>query len=94
MPENRLLSLGDDMPVTGGVELPSQMVATPDTSDDCAPDDDLGRQVYWLLKLHPNAVSLKFRQSDLFSMDDDTKRLLIADIQNSLGVSPLIWDVL
>jgi hypothetical protein len=84
---------GDQTPVTGGVALPHHLVAT-SVADDSAPGDDLGRQAYWLLKLHPEKVSLKFRQSDLSGMDDATKRLLIADIQYALGVGPFQGDIL
>ena len=87
------ISAGDQTPVIGGVGLPDYLVASYIGSDD-APDDDLGRQAYWLLKLNPNAASLKFRKSDLAGMDDDTKRLLISDIQFALGIAPLKTDVL
>lgn len=86
--------IGDDTPVTGGVALPSCLIAAPVVDDDAAPSDDLGRQAYWLLKGNADKVSLKFRQSDLAAMDDDTKRLLIADIQRSLGVVSFKKDVL
>jgi hypothetical protein len=84
---------GDSTPVTGGIALPSRLISTP-TADDGVPDDDLGRQAYWLLKLHPDKVSLRFRQSDLSAMDDNTKRQLIADIQYALGVSPFEGNTL
>jgi hypothetical protein len=83
----------DDAPVTGGVPLPRCLVAS-SRVDDSAPDDDLGRQAYWLLKLNCDSISLKFRKSDLSRMDDDTKRLLISDIQHALGVKPFKSDVL
>ena len=93
MAKTRSRIIGDQTPSTGGVDLPSSLIATP-VNDDTAPSDDLGRQAYWLLKLHPDCVSLKFRNSDLTAMDDDTKRLLIADIQFALGVSPFKGDIL
>ena len=68
--------------------------ASPALDDDAAPSDDLGRQAYWLLKMNADKVALRFRKSDLASMDDDTKRLLIADIQHALGVAPFKKDVL
>lgn len=86
-------TMGDPTPVTGGIALPDRLIAKHD-SDDSAPADDLGRQAYWLLKLHPDKVSLKFRQSDLSGMDDTTKILLIADVQYALGVAPFKGDVL
>jgi hypothetical protein len=93
MPRNCSKKTGDRTPVTGGVPIPDKLISTPTTTD-TAPDDDLGRQAYWLLKLHPNNVSLRFRQSDLSGMDDDTKRRLIADIQFALGLAPFKGDAL
>lgn len=93
MATTQVFGVGDLSPVIGGATLPAHLLATP-TLDDIAPDDDLGRQAFWLLKLHPSDVSLKFRNSDLLAMDDDTKRLLIGDIQFALGVAPLKGDVL
>ena len=86
--------VGDKTPVTGGAALPSCLIASPALDDDAAPSDDLGRHAYWLLKMNADKVSLKFRKSDLAAMDDHTKRLLIADIQHSLGVDPFKKDVL
>lgn len=93
MPKNSLPSTGDTTPVTGGIALPDRFIAS-QAADESAPADDLGRQAYWLLKLHPDKVSLRFRQSDLAGMDDATKRLLIADIQFALGVAPFSGEVL
>jgi hypothetical protein len=80
--------IGDATPITGGVPLPAHLVGTLPCDDDF-PNDDLGRQAYWLLKMNADKVALKFRQSDLAAMDDDTKRQLIADIQHAIGVAPL-----
>ena len=85
---------GDRTPVIGGVALPAHLVATPSSMPDVAPLDDLGRQALWLLKLHPDKVSLKFRNADLSAMNDNTKRLLISDIQYALGIAPFKADVL
>lgn len=85
--------IGDTTPVTGGVGLPARLAATP-PCDDGVPHDDLGRQAYWLLKMNADKVSLKFRQSDLAAMDDNTKRLLIADIKRAIGVAPFKKAVL
>lgn len=87
MGKRKTRDAGDSTPVTGGVSLPAHLQATL-SSDGDLPADDLGRQAYWLLRLNANRVALRFRQSDLAAMDDDTKRQLIADIQRSLGVSP------
>ncbi len=84
---------GDETPVTGGVELPSQLTR-PLPVDEDFPSDELGQQAYWLLKLNADKIALKFRQSDLSAMDDDTKQQLIADIRDSLGVKPFTKAVI
>ncbi|MCO6454546.1 MAG: hypothetical protein J5I93_04440 [Pirellulaceae bacterium] len=85
--------IGDATPVTGGVPLPARLVDTLPCDDD-VPSDDLGRQAYWLLKMNADKVALKFRQSDLVAMDDNTKRQLIGDIQRAIGVAPFNRAVL
>lgn len=93
--ENQLALIGDDTPVTGGVELPPHLLASPTDTDDCVlNNDDLGRHLYWLLKLHPDAISPKLNPSHLPTMDDDAKRRFILEIQNTLGIAPLTGDVL
>lgn len=93
MTQNPTRPEGDLTPITGGLALPPTLVDMPD-ADDNAPTDDLGREAYLLMKLHPGAVSLKFRDCDLSRMDDATKRTLIADIHHALGIAPLKGDVL
>lgn len=85
--------IGDATPVTGGVALPAPLVAPPPCDDD-VPNDDLGRQAYWLVKINADKLALRFRQSDLASIHDDTKRQLIADIQLAIGVAPFKKAVL
>lgn len=99
MTQNPTRPEGDLTPITGGIALPSNLIDTSDAddtaaADDTAPTDDLGREAYTLMKLHPGAVSLKFRDCDLSRMDDATKRTLIADIHHALGSAPLKCDVL
>jgi hypothetical protein len=93
MPKRIARRVGDQTPATGGVQLPMCLVR-PIPADDDAPSDDLGRQAYWLLRMNADKVSLRFRQSDLASMDADTKRQLIADIQRAIGVAPFKKTVL
>jgi hypothetical protein len=93
MPKLPVKKRGDATPVTGGIPLPDCLDGSIGI-DDAAPSDDLGRQAYWLLKMNAGKVSLKFRKSDLASMDDGTKRQLIADIQRALGVAPFKKSVL
>lgn len=93
MTQNPTRPEGDLTPIAGGIALPSNLVDTSD-ADDVAPTDDLGREAYLLMKLHPDAVSLKFRNCDLSCMDDAAKRTLIADIRRALGIAPLKGNVL
>jgi hypothetical protein len=85
--------IGDATPVTGGVALPARLIA-PISCDGDVPSDDLGRQAYWLLKMNSDKLALRFRQSDLAAMDNDTKRQLIADIRAALGIAPFKKAVL
>ena len=80
--------VGDSTPVTGGVDLPASLIAPTADESDAPPRDDLGRQAYWLLKLHADKIAIQVRPSDLKTMDDEAKRRLIADIQAAIGVSP------
>ena len=50
---------GDLTPVIGGCDIPQHLIASP-APFGCPPDDDLGRQVFWLLSLHPE-INLQFR---------------------------------
>lgn len=83
---------GDPTPVIGGCDIPSRAVDSP-TPLGCAPDDDLGRQVFWLLSVHPE-INVQFRDRDLIAMDDATKQTLLDDIHSILGVRPLNLNAL
>ena len=78
--------LGDQISVIGGADLPADLFDVQDFPAD-VPTDDLSQQLFWLQKMNPGVV--KFRNSDLVAMDDDTKRAMIADIQYALGLGPL-----
>ena len=78
---------GDSTPVIGGCGIPAHLIDSP-APIGCPPDDDLGRQVFWLLSLHPE-IDLQFRDRDLNGMDDATKQALLNDIHAVLGVRPL-----
>jgi hypothetical protein len=88
MAMNEILSAGDATPVTGGISTPEHLLATIEPVGN-PPDDDLGRQVSWLLSLHQKKLPVEFRQLDVAGMDDVAKRSLIADIQRELGFRPL-----
>ena len=86
-------AVGDDTPVTGGIDLAHGLTRQLPADVDL-PTEDLGQQAYWLLKLNADKIALKFRQSDLSAMDDATKQQLIADIRDSLGVKPFVKAVI
>lgn len=78
---------GDPTPVTGGVKVPARLLRAVPNPDAPAPDSPLDRHLLRLLTLHKD-VSVKFRSVDLTKMDDPTKRALLADIQDLLGIAP------
>ena len=78
---------GDPTPMIGGCGIPSRRIDSP-APFGCPPDDDLGRQVFWLLSLHPE-ISLEFRDRDLSGMDDARKQKVLDDIQSILSLRPL-----
>jgi hypothetical protein len=78
---------GDPTPVIGSCDIPAHLTDSP-APFGLPPDDDLGRQVFWLLSLHPE-ITLQFRDKDLIGMDNATKQTLLDDIHAILGVRPL-----
>ncbi len=74
-------------PVIGGCAIPSSLLNSPDQTG-TLPDDDLGRQIHWLLNSHPD-IKLQFRDKDLDAMDNATKQQLLSDINTVLGIQPL-----
>ena len=51
------------------------------------PEDDLGRESAILRHLHPELI--RFRDEDLTAMDDATRRALLADMRQALGIGML-----
>jgi hypothetical protein len=49
--------------------------------------DPLGRYATKLMALHTDIID--FRQKDMSKMDDDTKRMLISDMQEILGIKSI-----
>ena len=49
--------------------------------------DDLTIRLHFLLKVNP-LLKVRFRADDLDSLDDRTKRELLADIDDALGLRP------
>lgn len=84
---NQKTTPGDPVSVVGGVDLPQHLIDAP-AADSSFPSDDLGQQLYWLITMNPS-LKLNFRDSDIQSMDDSTKRKLIAHVQFALGITPL-----
>ena len=48
----------------------------------------LDKKMARLLALHPE-LRIRFRNNDLSSLDDKTKRALLRDMQDILGITPL-----
>ena len=78
----------DFVPVTGGSDLHSNYLR----SGTCALQDlkvttDIDRHLVRLLTLHPD-LQVAFRCHELASLDDSTKRDLLCDINDLLGIKP------
>ena len=75
--------------VVGGVDL-----STKNTRKDISIPKDLivssalDRRMAQLLTLHPE-LQVKFRNNNLSSLDDETKKALLQDMQDILGITPL-----
>lgn len=83
------ISNDDFAPVAGGRQLtPDQLRADLDTVGDLVAKSDLDLHLVRLLTLHPN-VKLRFQSPNLSKLDDATKRSLIEDINDALGIKPL-----
>ncbi len=93
MASTHLRGVGDQTPVTGGVSVPSHLVAT-ELVCGIAPDDDLGRRAFWLLTLHSKSLPAELRSTDLSVMNVEAKRRLIAEIQDALGIEAFKSDIL
>lgn len=89
---------GDPIPVIGGGTMAAELLDNLDdgfiSPCDVFPNDQLAQRAYELLIFNAERLSLKFRNSDLANMDDDTKRLLIQDLCDSLEIKPLLSDTL
>ena len=82
--------LDDDFaPVTGGIDLPkSRFRDDMNCLCDLVVDSDLDRHIVQLLALHPK-LRIRFRNQDLAALDTSTKKALLADMNDLLGVRPL-----
>jgi len=83
--------VGDDddfVPVTGGVDLADDYIRDDvDALRDVKVNSDLDRHIVQLLSLHKQ-LRVRFRNQDLASLDDSTKRDLLTDMNDLLGIKP------
>ena len=79
----------DFVPVIGGVELGDNYIRQDvDALRDLKAASELDRHIVRLLSLHGN-LHIRFRNHDLAALDEATKRSLLADINDLLGIKPL-----
>jgi len=79
----------DFVPVTGGDDLASKYVRDDVASlRDLKARSDIDRHIVRLLTLHKQ-IRIQFRNQDLSSLDDATKRDLLGDINDLLGIQQL-----
>lgn len=79
----------DFVPVTGGVPLPDDCVKSDlDSLNDLEGQSDLDMHLVRLLKLHPD-IDVAFRNQDLTTLDDATKRAFVEDLNELLGIRSL-----
>jgi hypothetical protein len=80
---------GDFVPVTGGSSLADVYVRHGvDSLRDLNVESELDLHLVRLLKLHPD-VKVGFRNQDLSTLDDETKRAFVNDLNDLLGIKPL-----
>ena len=70
--------------------LPTAKIIRKDLDDlnDVVVSSDLDLHIVRMLALHPS-LKVRFRNHDLASLDDATKNMLLADMNEVLGVRPL-----
>ncbi len=79
----------DFVPVTGGIELADKYVRDDVVAlHNLKTHSDLDRHLVQLLSLHKK-LRVRFRQQDLASLDDATKRALLLDMNDLLDIKPL-----
>ena len=79
----------DFTPVTGGADLADGYLRDDmDSLQDLKAHSDLDRHIVRLLALHKD-LRLQFRNQDLASLGDSTKRALLQDMNDLLGIKPL-----
>ncbi|MFC1758565.1 hypothetical protein ACFL2H_07325 [Planctomycetota bacterium] len=79
----------DYTPVTGGADLADAYLRDDmDSLRDLKAHSDLDRHIVRLIALH-KSLRLQFRNQDLASLGDSTKRALLQDMNDLLGIKPL-----
>lgn len=80
--------------VAGGVELPDEYVRD-DIFDvqDMVISDELDRRIVRLTMLHHDKLNIKFRNHDLNALNHDTKRQLLNNMYEVLGIKRLADDM-
>lgn len=79
----------DFIPVTGGVDLADDFIRTDMPQlHDLSVASDLDRHIVQLLSLHKK-LRVQFRNQDLACLSDATKRDLLNDMNDLLGIKPL-----
>jgi hypothetical protein len=78
----------DFVPATGGVDVAKYLRDDVDDLRSLKTDSDLDRHIVQLLALHP-ALRVRFRNKDLTALSNDTKRTLLQDMNQVLGIKPL-----
>lgn len=80
---------GDPSIVVGGIPLPASLIATPPASEMPIPTDDLGKLLYGLSHIYPEAVPAELRGIDVGSLDETAKQRFLREIQQKVGVTPI-----
>ena len=79
----------DFVPVTGGTVLADIFVRSDlDSLRDLKVESELDLHLVRLLKLHPD-IKVGFRNQDLATLDDTTKRAFVNDLNDLLGIKLL-----
>lgn len=78
----------DFAPSVGRLTTPKSLRDDIDDLTTVAVKSDLDLHIVRLLALHP-ALKVRFRNHDLAALDDATKRTLLDDMNQVLGVRPL-----
>jgi hypothetical protein len=78
----------DYTPVTGGADLAKYLRDDVDTVPDLKVASELDRHIVQLLSLHPQ-LNIRFRDRDLSHFDGATKRALLQDMNDLLGIKTL-----